>query len=528
MPYKNKLATAILATFFCVLDSPVMYAESLTIDFNSAVDYALKNHRAIEQSEEDRESARWNLSAIRRSFGPRLNWSLNADYIGGRYYNEYRGDHYLLNGLSPEIRSNILRSRDATMQNFPAYRYENSNTLNLSLPLYTGGDLEGRKRAATYGLNSADMMVENSKQEVKWRTAQAYYQMLRYNSVINVRREEISHLNEHLRNVQIQYQVGTVAMSDVLATNVQIANSQQALNSALGDYENAVANLKHLMGLPPDTDIKSEEDLDYEAYEEDEASCIEYALQHRPDGKASIYAVKRAEASVSSAKSGYRPNVSAVMQGSMSGEGLFQSNHNGGLERWSAGVQVSWNVFDNQVTAAQVHQAQAAQRKAESQAREQIEVIRLEVHQAYTNLKIAEQNIKVTSAAVQQAEEQYFIAKTRYEEGVDTNLVVMDAQEKLTQARTNYYIALYTYNTSRAQLEKAMGVPIGIDVSVYTDATENGMRETKALQESAISDLGIFNERGKVRRRSDEDIRPITEMSGDEKTLSEPFEPEEE
>ena len=44
------------------------------------------------------------------------------------------------------------------------------------------------------------------------------------------------------------------------------------------------------------------------------------------------------------------------------------------------------------------------------------------------------------------------------------NLEVIDAQEKLTQARTNYFSALYAYNVSKAALEKAMGIPIDINV----------------------------------------------------------------
>jgi outer membrane protein TolC len=36
----------------------------------------------------------------------------------------------------------------------------------------------------------------------------------------------------------------------------------------------------------------------------------------------------------------------------------------------------------------------------------------------------------------------------------------MDAELALTQANTNYSQALYDYNTSQAQLDKAMGVRV--------------------------------------------------------------------
>ena len=45
-----------------------------------------------------------------------------------------------------------------------------------------------------------------------------------------------------------------------------------------------------------------------------------------------------------------------------------------------------------------------------------------------------------------------------------TNIDVMDARVALTTAKTNYVQALYDYNTSKAQLDKAMGMPVDLDV----------------------------------------------------------------
>ena len=78
------------------------------------------------------------------------------------------------------------------------------------------------------------------------------------------------------------------------------------------------------------------------------------------------------------------------------------------------------------------------------------------------------------------------IAQMRYTEGIDNNLSVMDAQEKLTEARTNYYNALYTYNISKAQLDKAMGVPVNIDVPSYVEAQQEGKTSEKALEISKL------------------------------------------
>ena len=62
----------------------------------------------------------------------------------------------------------------------------------------------------------------------------------------------------------------------------------------------------------------------------------------------------------------------------------------------------------------------------------------------------------------------------------------MDAQEKLTSARTNYYTALYNYNTSKAALDKAMGIPIDIDVPRYVAAQQNGDSPKNALKNALL------------------------------------------
>ena len=444
-------------------------AESLTLD--EAINLAMKNNRLIEQSAEDREAARWNLSAVRRNSGLTLSWSSSLERIGGRYYNINRQYHTQAKGTSSE-------------KLYPSYLNENANSVSLSIPLYTGGRLENQREAARYALNSADLTLENSRQEVKYQAAAAYYQVLQRKSLVGVQEQAVELLQEHLRNVSIQYEVGTVAKADMLATSVQLSNSQQALTTAQGNYLTAIAQLNNILGLPTGTQIITSDDITFVSYNMSEAQCLEYALNHRPDGIAATYAVKQAEAQTSVQKSGYRPKVDAVVNGNMSGENVFGANHN--QERWSVGLQMSWDIFDNGVTSANVHQAKAMERKAESIARQQIETIELEVRNAYIALRTAEKNINTTAAAVAQAEEEFSIAQIRYIEGVDTNLNVMNAQEKVVETRNNYYAALYSYMTSRAQLEKAMGVPVEIDALIYAEAQKQGKSSPKSLEEAQV------------------------------------------
>ena len=90
------------------------------------------------------------------------------------------------------------------------------------------------------------------------------------------------------------------------------------------------------------------------------------------------------------------------------------------------------------------------------------------------------------------AEEDYNIAQIRYIEGVDTNLAVTDAQEKLTRARTNYYTALYQYREAKAALDKAMGLPVAIDATIYQATIQDGKKSAQALSEAKLGDAEDF------------------------------------
>ena len=470
-------------TVTAILSSGAASAEQVKLTLDEAIALALKNNRAIEQSAADREAAKWSLSAVRRNTGLMVTWGASLKHIGGRFYRSRRENHDFVKYAASTGKTD-QNGNKFNPKVFPSYDNEMTNSFSLRMNVYTGGRLENQQEAAKYGLNAADMRLENTRQQVKFQTAAAYYQVLERASYVEVQQESVRLLEEHLRTVEIQYEVGTVAKSDMLATNVQLANVRQNLNTARGNYLTAVAQLNNLMGLSVDTEVVTSATKNFEPWVLTESECLQYSYEHRPDGIAAMYDVQQAEAARKSAKAGYRPNLAVVAQGSFSGEGNFTADH--AQEQWSFGLEMQWNIFDNGITSAQVHSAEAQKKRYESQARQQVETISLDVHNAYVNLQTAAKNIEVTSEAVAKAEEEFEIAQIRYVEGVDTNLNVMNAQEKVVETKNNYYRALYNYNTSRAQLEKAMGIPVTIDPQKYVSLVKSGQSSTKSLKGSQV------------------------------------------
>lgn len=341
------------------------------------------------------------------------------------------------------------------MEGFTA---ENSfnNGLTLSLPLYTGGRLENAIDAAEIALESAKLGVNDTRQQLRMDTTNSYYSILQAQNQVTIYQQTVESLEEHLRNVKAQYHVGTVAKSDVLRSEVELADAQQGLIKAENARDLSVSNFNNVVGLPLDTDVRVTEELGYEKYDLVLADCIAYALEHRADGKQAQLAIDAAEEYKSIAKSGYRPSITASASNGWS-DSDFPGTED---ESWQIGAKLSWNIFDMGATKAQVRQADADLLTAKELARQKLDAIQLEVRMAYLDVHEAEKRIHTSQVSVDKAEEDLKIAHVRYRAGVGTNLDVMDAQVALTTAKMNYVQSLYDYNTSKAELDRAMGISI--------------------------------------------------------------------
>lgn len=436
----NKTITAVLLTGSLMLGgiSAVSAEEAVNMTLDNSVQMALQNNRTIKQSAYDTDSARWVLKQAKGAKGLTVSWQTNAYAVGGDSYDKL--------------------GRDSSY----------GNVVEASIPLYSGGRLENNIKSSEIGVDISDLNLENTKQQIKLTTTTDYYKILQCRNLVGVNKESVDQLQAHLDTVNAKYAAGVVAKTDVLRSQVELADAQQNLVNAENNYDLSMSTLNNVIGLPINTKLNIQDELGYTKYDYDFAECVDIAMQNRPDGVAAAKAVEQAQAQVDAAKAGNLPTVAAYAGYTIDGDDAFGDD---AAQQSQVGLQASWNIFDNNVTKAQVRQAEAALAKAQEASEYTKEGIQLEVHQAYLSLLAAEKNIGTTSVAVNQADEDYKIAQVQYAAGVGTNIDVMDARVALTTAKTNYVQALYDYNVSKAQLDKAMGMPVDLDVQAVAAKT---------------------------------------------------------
>ena len=408
--------TAWMAVALLVLNTTV-FASPVELSLQNSIDMALGNNPTIKMAAADQAKSEGSLSEAESARMPTLT-------LGSSY--------------------NLRDSMTGTGGN------DMNNSLRVGWQLYSGGRVEAQVDQARNGVAAAAAGIDKARDQIRLEAASAYFGVLQTRNLVSVNEQTVANLEEHLRSVQAKYDAGVVAKSDVLRSEVEVANARQNLTKAVNSYELAKAGLLNTMVLAADTDLVLTDTLQYQKYETSLADCLALAGKNRPEIKQSQLAVAVARRGVDIAASGRLPSVS-LSAGNNWNDGILPASDN-----WSVGIAASWNLYDAGATGSRVKQAGSSLDKAVEQAKQVTDGVFLEVRQNYLSLQEAEKRIDTSAVAVEKAQEDLYIAREKYIAGVGTNLDVIDAQLALTQAQTNRIQALYDYNISRAKLDKSV------------------------------------------------------------------------
>lgn len=468
---RNKLTKRFLllsAALTMALSQSAFAGETVALNLDDAMLRAFQTNPTVSIAQYELDSARASYNAARQSRGISITAS-HTTQRGG--YDD-----------------NIVKKTDATGawtgEYWKGIGNSHSNGLTASLPIFTGGKLNGTIKQAKANYQYNQVGVQRTYNEMRSTVTDGYFTMLQADNMQKLSAESVARLEDHLKNVQAQYDVGVVAKVDVLRSQVELANAKQTLIQAENSYQVAEANMNKIVGLPMDTNLKLDNLLVYNAYDKNMDDCLAYAAEHRPELMQAQYNVDAAKGALMVARSGHMPQVAASASQSWS-DTNWPGDEKG---NWGVGVNVSMNVFDTGVTLSKIHGAEADLKKAEETYRDTVNAVNLDVRSNYLGLREAEKRISTTKLAVEQADEDYRIAQLRYMSGVGTNTDVLDAQVALTQAKTNYTKALYDYNTSKTALETSIGVPMtnpATAVKVQAAKTAEAVKATEEKTEEA-------------------------------------------
>ncbi|MGC9965908.1 MAG: TolC family protein [Syntrophobacteraceae bacterium] len=406
-----------------------------------AVEYALSHNRAYRAAFEDVSVAGEKVAQSRADFFPRIDGS------------------YAFTQLSDQPFVSIVGT---PFQRVPfSIQTINRWQVDLVQPLFTGFGLESQYKASKVGLKISQYQLDEARLNLVRDVQIACLQTLLGEKLVQVARDNVASLGVQKKNAEANFQQGVAAQNDVLKADVALSQAVQRERSTVKQLIILRSNLNQLLDL----DLQEKVELagiDEKTYQvPDLHELYSAAEDKRPEYLAVKASMQQAKYSKTAARSRYYPRVSAFAEYYREGEDFVaDKNPFSNNENASVGVRVDWNLFEGGKTRATELEWEYRLRGIEQRRDDLLQRIRLQVENAFEQLKVAKANIDTTRVAVQQAEENDRITTLQYKEQVAIFLEVLNAQVFLAQTRADFYQALYGYEIAMAELERAIGGPI--------------------------------------------------------------------
>jgi outer membrane protein TolC len=399
-----------------------------------AVSEALANNPDFRAKMEEMEQAIQVKNQARTGFFPKLTTEYNYTHLHNAF-------------------------RNFGSEAFPISQDNYSWRTALRQPLFQGFEILSQYELAKLGIDQSETEIEIAKLELALGVKVAYFDILIADAAVDVAERDVAARKSNADVVRSFYKVGMKPINELLQAEVEWANAQQALVRTQNDAQLARSKFNILLSRPVNApvDVKVPDPL-WEPVTGELDEYIKRALMNRPEMKVINIRLDQADQNIRLAKSDYYPEISFVGEYTKEGDTPDVSGSRFHQARDPKALLVlTWTFWEWGKTRHAIKEQESFKRQLMDTKVAIENDIRLEVREALLALDTAEKNIPTTQTAVKQGEENLRVEEERYKAQVTTITEVLLATTRLTQARVNYFGALYNHNVAKAQLLRALG-----------------------------------------------------------------------
>ena len=331
--------------------------------------------------------------------------------------------------------------------------------LSINLPLFAPAVY----RAMSMTKTDIELAVEKSRAselDLINQVTKAYYQLMLAQDSYEVLQGSYKLAEDNFNVVNAKYQQGAVSEFDKISAEVLMRSIKPNVISAANAVTLAKLQLKVLMGITADVDIKTDDNLtNYESMlfanqlkEED------VSLENNTTMKQFELNMKLLEKNVKSLKTNFMPTLS--MSFSYQYQSLYNPNINFFDYTWSYSSSLMFNLSIPLYRASnftKVKSARIQMRQLDWNRIDTERKLNMQVVSYRNNMTASSEQVVSNKENVMQAEKAVQIAGKRYEVGKGTVLELNSSQVSLTQAQLTYNQSIYDYLVAKADLDQVLG-----------------------------------------------------------------------
>lgn len=323
---------------------------------------------------------------------------------------------------------------------------------SLLVPIYNFGGYANAITAQEKLYESANYRNSQVRQEVIYLVTQAYFRLLEAQKIESVVSDSIASLKEQHRIAQDFYSQGLVQENEALLVEVQLAQREQDHLQAKQNIALTQMRLNRLMGICQAHPIEIEDTLEDFTWNTNLATILCEAKSCNADLIACQLQVEAAYYTYKAEKGALYPAIYAYTDYSTTNDYALPYTHgvNVGL-----GMQVS--LYDASARA-KIRRKEKEWMEAQQHCQSLQEDLELKVRSAFLQVETAASKIPVAIKSIKLAKENLKSTRDQFQEGLVTSYDMLSDEERLTQARSNYYQALYDFHRAKSELDYASGI----------------------------------------------------------------------
>jgi outer membrane protein TolC len=453
---------------FLLLNMIYFYAASQRPDstysfsIKEAINFTLQNHKDVVNAQLDADIARYK---VRETVGiglPQLSASFDVKDF------EKIPTQFIPDFISPTVygilydENLIAQQNTASGQLFPVQfgtRWNATADISASQILFDPSYIIGVSASKTFR-ELSQKNSQRTKIEAAAAVTKAYYSVLLLRERKKIVDANSARLQKLLNDTKALYDNGFVEKLDHDRIKVAYNNIQTETENFNRVMEMSENMLKFQIGIPQTATIKITDTLNAESVKQiqvtmeqsDPSRRIEYSILKTQE-RLQTYNLKRYKAQ-------YLPSLFAYGGLSTSAQrnefNIFESGY-----RWYPtgviGAKLSLNLFDGLQRESRIKQQRLELRKINNEVANIENAINLEVNTSRSSLLTAVSSLKLQDDNLELATSVANTAKIKYDQGVGSNLEILDAETSLKEAQVNYFNALYNAVIAKIDLDKALG-----------------------------------------------------------------------
>ncbi|MBU4486877.1 MAG: TolC family protein [Candidatus Delongbacteria bacterium] len=462
--YKSVLCLIILFSFS-------LFGEVYTLD--KSIQIALENNETVKIAKQQLEKSEYIYNEAYSGALPKV--EANLTYLRNLYSSKIANMEYYFasfaNGIAGLNNTILDLHPTADLSEMPVLSMPDAETeamknntlkaeLSLVQPIWLGGKIGTALEIARIFKKMNLSAYRMEKDKVTIDIKKNFYQILMLKESKKVMELVKADAYKNLDKIEKLYKEGLVSEYDLIQARVRVKSIEPKIISIDNYYELAKEYLKINMGVADEDPINISGELK-EIISPDTLDIVDKAMANRIELKLLEFQKELLTENVTIEYSNHLPNIIGLASYSFQSQNddlgdTFETNY--GVGAFNVGITANIPIFNGFGTKAKVDQANVEVKKASLNILKTRKFIRLQLKDALSKLKLAEEELKLRDNEIAEYEKALEITQVRYDNGLCTQLELTGAQTSLESSRLNKVSTIHNYIIAMIDLESSTGI----------------------------------------------------------------------